>query len=64
MSDGTEVEKTEKECVATGKHEPDWKTVTVEHDGDETYIDCNCKHCGVSGCIGTAKALMQDINWA
>jgi hypothetical protein len=44
------------------KHEPDWGTVTVQHDVD-TYIDVNCKHCGKSGCIGNEETLKQDISW-
>lgn len=47
----------------TGKHEPDWKTVHVEYDGDDTYIDVSCIHCGHSGCIGTSKQLAKNISW-
>ena len=46
----------------TGYHEPDWKSISVEVDGD-TYVDVNCKHCGMSGCVGNEKTLLADINW-
>lgn len=46
-----------------GIHEPDWRNITIEHDGDETYIDVFCKHCGRSGCIGTQKTLEAEIQW-
>ena len=46
-----------------GIHEPDWSSVSIEHDGDETYIDINCKHCGRSGCVGSEKTLERDIQW-
>ena len=45
------------------KHEPDWKTCHVEHDGDGVYIDVNCKHCGRLGCVGNAKRLAKDMSW-
>lgn len=46
-----------------GKHVPDWSTVTVEHDGDEDYIDVSCSKCGRSGCIGSAASLISEISW-
>lgn len=47
----------------TGKHEGDWESVTVDHDGNGTYIDIQCKHCGDSGCIGTQATLESGIDW-
>lgn len=44
-------------------HAPDWKTVTVESDGDSYYIDVSCKNCGRSGCVGEAKKLIEGISW-
>jgi len=46
-----------------GHHEPAWSTATVQHDGDETYIDVNCLYCGRSGCAGNEHTLAADINW-
>ena len=46
-----------------GKHTPDWHTVTAEYDGEELYVDVNCKDCGRSGCVGTHKTLEKSINW-
>lgn len=51
-------------CPETGKrHVPDWNSVSVEHDGDEHYIDVNCKDCGRSGCIGNETTLTEGISW-
>ena len=51
-------------CKVTGQpHVPDWKSVSVEQDGDETYIDINCRDCGRSGCIGTQATLADEITW-
>jgi hypothetical protein len=47
----------------TGRHEPSWGSVTIESDGDELYVDVNCRHCGRSGCIGTSKTLAENISW-
>lgn len=44
-------------------HEPDWKSVTTEWDGDTLYLDVPCMHCGRSGCIGTVKSITKEINW-
>jgi len=44
-------------------HEPDWNSVHISHDGGGVYIDVNCKHCGLSGCIGTEKTLTEGISW-
>lgn len=44
-------------------HEPDWFSVTTATDGGATYIDVACKHCGRSGCVGTAETLTEGINW-
>jgi hypothetical protein len=46
-----------------GRHLPDWTTAHVEVDGGEFYVDVNCKLCGRSGCVGTAKLLVAGINW-
>lgn len=46
-----------------GKHAPDWRSVSTTHDGGESYIDINCKHCGRSGCVGSSASLTADINW-
>lgn len=46
----------------SGKHEPDWNTVSVSKDW-ETHIDINCKHCGFSGCIGNQSTLESGISW-
>jgi|TARA_Y100000310_G_scaffold262645_1_gene272381 hypothetical protein len=46
-----------------GQHEPDWHSVSTHYDGDTLYIDVNCKHCGLSGCVGTDKTLAEDITW-
>ncbi len=51
-------------CLETNRrHEPDWSSVSVENDGDETYIDVSCADCGRSGCIGTAETLSEGISW-
>ena len=57
----TEDEKCKK--TEDGVHEPDLNTATVEVDGDETYVDVLCKHCGTSGCIGKLSNLTDDIDW-
>lgn len=46
-----------------GHHSPDWKTTIWINDGDESYVDVNCTHCGRSGCVGQAKLLAEGINW-
>jgi len=50
-------------CEDGEPHIPDWSTVTVDHDGDDTYIDVSCSKCGRSGCIGKASTLEEDISW-
>ena len=45
-----------------GGHEPDWATTHVECDV-EMYVDVVCKHCGQSGCIGSAEKLSEQISW-
>ena len=47
----------------TGKHKPDWGTVTIDDDGDDHYLDVVCSHCGRSGCVGKATTLTEDISW-
>lgn len=44
-----------------GKHKPDINTLSVNHDGDDAYIDVNCGLCGRSGCIG--KFDEEQVNW-
>lgn len=44
-------------------HNPDWKSISVDSDGGEIYVDVCCKDCGRSGCLGTAKQLAKDISW-
>lgn len=44
------------------QHEPDWNTITITHDVI-TYVDVSCKHCGVSGCVGSEKTLIKNICW-
>jgi hypothetical protein len=46
-----------------GKHDPDWKTVTIDDDGGQLYVDVSCKACGNSGCIGDLITLKDDIDW-
>lgn len=55
---------TETRCPesAYGRHELDPGSLTVEHDGEFAYIDCNCIHCGRSGCIGSA-VLHDNVDW-
>ena len=51
-------------CPKTNKkHEPVWASVIVHSDGGETYVDVACKDCGRSGCVGTVKHLVENINW-
>ena len=50
-------------CTDGKSHDPNWKAVTIEHDGDETYIDVPCTKCGRSGCVGSEKTLKEDISW-
>jgi len=51
-------------CPVDGKdHRPNWKSVSIEQDGGETYIDVTCVKCGRSGCVGTTKTLGDGINW-
>lgn len=44
-----------------GKHVPDPATVTVQHDGEDVYIDVNCSLCGRSGCA--AKLDPNEVAW-
>jgi hypothetical protein len=54
---------TEDRCPKNdGGHEPDWASAHVEFDGDP-YVDVACKHCGRSGCIGSAEKLTEQISW-
>lgn len=47
---------------ADGRHYPDWKSVSIETDGD-VYIDVNCGLCGRSGCVGNQETLEDGILW-
>jgi len=55
----------EEVCSKTkdGKHVPDWNSVHVDFDGGEIYIDIQCKNCGLSGCLGTEKTLVEGLSW-
>jgi hypothetical protein len=46
-----------------GTHVPDWRSLTIEWDGDEAYIDVCCANCGRSGCVGTQTTLEKEIMW-
>ena len=51
-------------CELTGKaHVPDWGSLSILPDGDEVYLDINCKDCGRSGCIGEITRLAKEIQW-
>jgi hypothetical protein len=43
------------------KHEPDVKTLHIDHDGEAAYVDVNCKACGRSGCV--CKLETDAIDW-
>jgi hypothetical protein len=43
------------------KHRPDPATLHVNHDGDDAYVDVNCKACGRSGCVG--KFDPEKVDW-
>ena len=53
---------TDKIKEETCDHKPDWHTLTISWDSCK-YIDVSCKKCGLSGCIGRAEVLAEDINW-
>lgn len=63
----TEFEKafgTEDVCPSgQGKHEPDWSTVSIDCDGDGTYVDVACMHCGRSGCLGNLQTMLENLQW-
>jgi len=44
-------------------HYPDWKTVNIQSDGGEYYLDVNCVHCGRSGCVARLNDLATEVNW-
>lgn len=44
-------------------HEINWRTIRENDDGDETYIDAKCIHCGTSCCIGTVGRLNKEASW-
>lgn len=52
-----------KSTAEDKKHEPDWNTVKIDHDGGGVYVDVSCKHCGRSGCIGNLRTLELGIDW-
>ena len=43
------------------KHFPDPSTFHLERDGDGTYLDVNCKWCGLSGCVGRFDK--SEVQW-
>lgn len=43
------------------EHEPDTRTLHVDHDGDQAYVDVSCRKCGASGCV--AKFDPDDVDW-
>ena len=57
------MEASEKTNIETCLHEPDWSSLSITFDNEEVYVDVNCKHCGLSGCVGTMKTLGADIQW-
>lgn len=54
---------TEDRCPQhEGGHEPDYSSVTLDHDGTgEIYVDVACRHCGRSGCV--ARLSLHDVDW-
>ena len=46
--------------TASGEHEPDWLSVSVDRDAPAGVIDVACRHCGRSGSF-TVK--VEDILW-
>jgi hypothetical protein len=44
------------------RHKPDFKTLQIQYDGDEAYIDVNCEHCGRSGCLAVVPR-DEEICW-
>lgn len=55
---------TEEKCPNNeAGHEPDWKSVSVEMDGEQAYVDVACMHCGRSGCVGSVKFLLENLSW-
>lgn len=51
-------------CPETGKrHTPAWDTLHMSQDGQEWYVDVNCKHCGRSGCVAAQSKLESEITW-
>ena len=44
-------------------HYPDWKTVNIQSDGGEYYLDVNCVHCGRAGCVARLNDLATEVNW-
>lgn len=55
---------TEEACPKNENgHEPDWTAVTLCDDGEETYVDVPCVHCGRSGCCGSVRTLQENLLW-
>lgn len=51
-------------CPKTGlSHIPDWASTDCTEDGQEVYVDVNCKDCGRNGCVGTVKKIEGEICW-
>jgi hypothetical protein len=46
----------------SGEHEIDWNSISLSQDV-ELYIDVNCRKCGRSGCLGSAKNLESEMQW-
>jgi hypothetical protein len=63
MDDWLDNEKCSSSPDGKGPHIPDWDTISINHDGDEVYIDISCSECGCSGCVGKMSTLEEDINW-
>ena len=59
----TDREKQAEEGAPCGGHEINWSTIREDADGDETYIDAECIHCGTSCCIGTVGSLNKEASW-
>ena len=46
-----------------GKHEPNWKTLQINDDGIEIYLDVSCTNCGRSGCVHSFKRESAEVDW-
>lgn len=50
------------EETKSGKHKADTSSFHLERDGDAVYLDVNCLHCGLSGCVGKFDA--NEVTWS